>query len=261
MAKKELISALLKFGARTYMPGLVPVVDPLLDTLAQRKDTETENSTTQVYVSPQQFWRELVKRPHGMYAVIGRPGTGKTALCLAICTILNRPTWVIGIPERHLEKLEFPAREWQFDKSTLSKLAQDIENVENGSVILIDDAALFFDVRSYGQQQAVVIEKLVMVRRHRDVTIIVNSQLSATVDKYLMSPDILFLKPPDLLFGDNERPYIQRWERVAEEEFAKIHPKQWGKWVYVVSNQPPFRGMLDYPLPPGWSDALSKNKA
>lgn len=260
MGKSERVAwEAAKAVARQFLPNWANVVSTLASEVMGEPlsgDLSADTGTAK------QFWQGLRARQSGLYAVIGRPGMGKTALCVGICTALNRPTFVIGIKQKMLDRFTFPAIEMPFeDEGHVLESLKSLREMERPRVFLIDDAGLFFNNQSYRNVSSLFLQEMVGVRRHHNITIVVNGQQSSTIHKHLLDPDILFLKPPSLLFADNEREYIRGLERHALNRFAKIPSKDWVKWVYVVSDLPPFRGMMQYNCPPGWDEYVSKNKA
>ncbi|MFH1486573.1 MAG: hypothetical protein ABIH46_10920 [Chloroflexota bacterium] len=203
-----------------------------------------------------EFLEKLRRRDFGLLLIMGRRGSGKTALSLRLVEFIGkRRNFAIGIPRKklpaHIEALD--------DELTLENLDS---SVPNGSVVVIDDAGLFYGAGSYRTANTKALQKLLDICRHREVILIVNVQRAASLDRRLCDPDIVFLKPPSLMYMRSEDEALKRFMKPAEEAFAALAEKSsieaWKSHVYVVSDD--FEGMIEYELPQHWSEALTKNK-
>lgn len=262
---------LLRQGVRVLRPDLMPFVDLLARgvTMGQQLSSPAPAAAAAeaaepaaLTVSERQFWQALAQRDWGLYAIVGRPNTGKSVLSLALASFINEhhaaPAAVIGIEQWKLAALHFPAREWDGqDESTLLREIGSIETTPGPKILIIDDASLWFGIDSYSRPSAAALRNLINVRRHHQLTLILNCQESAGLHKHLMKPDVLFLKPMSLLYQDVERATIRRVQGEAMRFFSQVSPLEWKRWAYVVSDDPPFRGAVRYGRPPGWKDEFS----
>jgi DNA replication protein DnaC len=213
-------------------------------------------------VDVRQFWKTLAEREWGLYAVVGRPGTGKTTLSLTLASFINdhhrAPAYVIGIEQWKLDYLAFPAQEWtDTDEEKLLEKIASLERTPGPKILVIDDASLWFGIDSYSRPSAHALRNLINVRRHHQLTLILNCQESAGLHKHLMKPDVLFLKPMSMLYQDIERPFIKRMQEEAMAYFSQMPSHEWKEWAFAASDDPPFRGVVRYGKPPGWEDHFS----
>jgi hypothetical protein len=195
------------------------------------------------------FLAELLALPAGLFVTLGRRGSGKTAFDLKLAQAYHRqgrPVFVIGMPQRVLSRFGF--REITPDR---------LDALPNGSVLVIDDVALFFSNRDYAK--AGLLHKLIIESRHRRIVIIVNAHNSALVDKYLLEATALFLKPSSSVTQDLQRGGVRELIKRADAAFTQI-PREVRKGrIYAASDELEFEGMLAYTPPDGWSQAVSEH--
>lgn len=197
------------------------------------------------------FLQELAQRRDGLFLALGRRGSGKTALCLKLAQLYHnqsRPVYVIGIPQTVLNRFGFQALE----PEALSKLP-------NGSVLVIDDVALFFSNRDYAR--AGVLHEAIIASRHRDIIVIVNAHNSALIDKYLLEATALFLKPASSMTDDLQRSGLRTLVARSNAAFQGMRPEEYRGKVYAASDDLGFEGMLNLTPPQGWSERVSKHRS
>ena len=188
----------------------------------------------------------------GVVVILGRRGTGKTALACRLAERWKRRTYAIGIPRRVL-----PEGDWfQVDM-------QDggLETVRNGSTLLIDDASNFFDSRRHASEENRGLAGLLRIARHKDLLVVANSQYSKGLERSLFDVNALVLKPPGMLWRALELEEFRAiYQPVAAfYEPMSLHDQQRHAWVLAdVLDQP----AVVHVTPPAWYGARqSKNKA
>ncbi len=209
---------------------------------------DTIEGEYRVLEDPTPMLVKLYKSPNGIIGVLGARGTGKTALSLAIAQFLNRPIYAIGISPQAMDDLG------------TSIGPDEIDTVPDGSTIIIDDAGLSFGTRDYAQEASQKLHDLLATVRHRDIMIIANSTSSATMDRYLLDADIIFLKPVSRFHAEAERRGIQKFMDKATEVLLSIPESQRQSYAYVISDVYNFEGLIYYHLPRGFNERISKNK-
>lgn len=174
--------------------------------------------------------------------ILGARGTGKTALGLRILENVAhaRPCVAMG-----------------FERSSLPRWIEpvgSIDDVEDGSCVLIDEGGILFGSRSSMSEANKLLSELILISRHKDLAIVFISQNSSNLEvNVLRQADYLLLKPASLLQLDFERKIVEKVYRSAKNGF-ETHTGVEGL-VYVYSDA--FRGFARNDLPSFWDHGLS----
>ena len=250
------IGRYMRIGMAAYDGNLEPAIEYVMERLVQhRPSTATRVAATAQQVIKQHerqkaaFFRRFTSQTYGVYLVLGARGTGKTALALRLTEILERSTYAVGIPNDVAPSWITPVT------------IDDLIDTPNHSVVIIDDASLFASTSQARSPEMLALQELINICRHVDITIIITGQQAASIYKYVMDADALFLKPPSLLFKEFERAEVAKLFALAQGAFAQIPQHQRIKRlrsVFVVS--PEYVGLMEFQKPKGWSDSLSKSK-
>ncbi len=189
-------------------------------------------------------FKSRLKRSSLIILITGKRGSGKTALGMKLLELLagHRTAYYIG-------KAKLPRYIKQVNK---------IEDVKNNSVVLIDEAAIFFSARDSMKQSNKFLSNIMAIARHKNLSLIIITQNSAMLElNVLRLSDTLLFKEPSLLQSRFERKAISDLFKKADEHFNKIKDKK--KHFYVIDDE--FEGMLSFSLPSFWSDKISKSFA
>lgn len=230
--------------ALTAPHGPIVADDGVLAELAQRGIPVLQDRAASA------FWRSLRETEFGTYLVLGRKGSGKTALSLLLAELHSKPLLVIGLDQALLDRLPIDAEE--------IPPAALIHDLPSNVTMLVDDAVLFFSNYQYNSPVAARIREIIALQRHFHHHLIFNSQLGASLNRYVVEPTVLFLKPASMLFADLERPHLRKRFENAQRAFSLVDVALWPRYVYALTDQ--HEGMLETELPTGWSSALSRNK-
>ncbi len=191
-------------------------------------------------------WMESVAKSDSKIGIIlGARGTGKTAFGIKflenIHSKYNRRCFAIGFSEDDLPS-------WISSVSGTSEL-------ENNSFVLIDEGGILFNSRSSMSNANKLLSELIMIARHKNISILFISQNSSNLEvNILRQADFLILKPSSLLQKEFERKIIQKIYRETEEHFKKHGDKPGITHVYSSN----FRGFITNPLPSFWGEKISK---
>ena len=191
-------------------------------------------------------WIENVAKSDSKIGIIlGARGTGKTAFGIKflenIYSKYNRKCFAMGFSKDNLPS-------WIKSVSVISDL-------ENDSFVLIDEGGILFNSRSSMSNANKLLSELIMIARHKNISILFISQNSSNLEvNILRQADFLILKPSSLLQKEFERKIIQKIYGETEEHFKK-HGNNTGITHVYSSN---FRGFITNPLPSFWAENISK---
>ena len=178
--------------------------------------------------------------------IIGSRGSGKTAFGIKLLENLyskkKKKCFSMGFNEKELPF-------W-------IKNVKEISEIENDSFVLIDEGGILFSSRSSMSNANKLLSQLMMIARHKNITILFISQNSSNLEiNILRQADFLILKPSSLLQKEFERKIIQKIYQESKDYFEKYN-RDLGA-TYVYSGQ--FKGFVSNPLPSFWKENLSKS--
>ncbi len=191
------------------------------------------------------FEHNFFSKPSMIGIILGARGSGKSALGMKLLENVQAKA------KRHVCAMGFKTETlpaWIHVVTTL-------EEIPSNSVVLLDEAGIEFSSRSSMSNVNKLLGSLMLVARHKDLSILFIAQNSSNLDvNILRQADFLFLKPSSLLQKDFEREKIKDMYAEVKDHFAQH--KQLPGLVYVYSD--PFRGFVTNPLPTFWSQKTSK---
>ncbi|MEM4259244.1 MAG: zonular occludens toxin domain-containing protein [Candidatus Pacearchaeota archaeon] len=182
--------------------------------------------------------------------IFGKRGSGKSALGFRLLENIHHKTarkcFVLGVDERE----SMP--EW-------INPIEKIEDVPNGSVVLVDEGAVSFSARESMSKSNKGLSSILAIARHKNLTILFITQNTGMIDKNVLKmSDILLVKQGSLLQLEMERPEIRKFYEKAESLFEKLEGDK-RQYVYLIDSD--FEGALSHTLPSFWTETLSKNQA
>ena len=178
--------------------------------------------------------------------ILGARGSGKTAFGMKFLENFHakhkKKCFAIGFNENELPF-------W-------IKGVSDISELKNDSFVLIDEGGVLFNSRSFMSNANKMLSQLIMIARHKNLSILFISQNSSNLEvNVLRQADFLILKPSSLLQKEFERKIIQKIYSEAGESFKKFEKDEGTTHIYSGS----FRGFISNPLPSFWRENLSKS--
>jgi len=192
-------------------------------------------------------WIDHVSKSDSQIGIIlGARGSGKTAFGIKFLENFHsrhkKECFAIGFKEE-----EMPS--W-------INVVSDIEKIKNNSMVLIDEGGVLFNSRSSMSNANKLLSQLIMVARHKNISIIFISQNSSNLEvNILRQADFLALKPSSLLQKEFERKIIQKIYESTNEHFEKF--KEHKGITHIYSSK--FRGFIANPLPSFWKEGISKS--
>lgn len=191
------------------------------------------------------FFEYLKKNDSFIALTIGARGSGKTAVSLSLLEALRgskKYYFAMGFSRDALP-------EWIY-------WVDDVSKVKNDSLVLVDEGGILFSSRSSMSDANKVLSELLMIARHKNISIIFISQNSSNLEiNTLRQADVLILKKHSLLQKNFERKIIAKLYDEYEFDFSKYKKIKGLSLVY--SDQ--FVGFLDVGLPSFWSQKTSKS--
>ncbi len=192
-------------------------------------------------------WLEKVYESDSQIGIIlGARGSGKTSFGMKFLENFHskhkKKCFAIGFNEDELPS-------W-------IKGVTDISELENDSFVLIDEGGVLFNSRSSMSSANKMLSQLIMIARHKNISILFISQNSSNLEvNILRQADFLILKPSSLLQKEFERKIIQKIYSEAGESFKEFEEDEGVSHIYSGS----FRGFVSNPLPSFWRENLSKS--
>ena len=192
-------------------------------------------------------WMDHVSKSDSQIGIIlGARGSGKTAFGIKFLENFharhNKTCFAMGFQED-----EMPA--W-------INVVSDISKIKNNSLVLIDEGGILFNSRSSMSNANKLLSELMMIARHKNISILFISQNSSNLEvNILRQAYFLALKPSSLLQKEFERKIIQKIYDSSGEHFEKFKEQQ--GLTHIYSNK--FRGFVTNPLPSFWEERISKS--
>ncbi len=177
--------------------------------------------------------------------ILGARGTGKSAIGLKILENIHAQT------DRPVAALGFNAK----DMPSWLTCIEEIDQIENGSFVLVDEGGILFSSRSSMSEPNKLLSEILLVARHKDLSVLFITQNSSNLEiNTIRQADYMILKPSSLLQRDFERKKIRDIYDGAKEEFKKYKDDKGLAYIYANN----FHGFISNPLPSFWSDQVSK---
>lgn len=178
--------------------------------------------------------------------ILGARGSGKTAFGIKFLENFyvkhGKKCFAIGFLEKELPS-------W-------IDVISDVGEIKNDSLVLIDEGGVLFNSRSSMSSANKMLSELIMIARHKNISILFVSQNSSNLEvNILRQADFLVLKPSSLLQKDFERKTIQRIYEGADVHFKEFVDKVGVTHIYSGK----FRGFVVNPLPSFWKEGISKS--
>jgi len=136
----------------------------------------------------------------------------------------------------------------------------EIEEIENGSVVLFDEAYLSFYSREFMKDSNKLIDVTSGIAGHKDILLIFVTQQTRRLDiSIIASARFILFKKPSLLQSRFDRPQLRAITGDVFNAFKSVSNHM--NSCYIIT--PDFEGMIEKSntLPEWWSDEISKSYA
>lgn len=146
-----------------------------------------------------------------------------------------------------------------FDKNEMPswiKVAEQVDQIQNDAIVLIDEGGILFSSRKSMSTPNKLLSDLILVARHKNLSILFISQNSSNLDvNIIRQADFLILKPSSLLQIDFERKKIKDIYKEVHNHFKELKENKGLTYIYADK----FRGFVNSPLPSFWNQEISKS--
>jgi len=181
--------------------------------------------------------------------ILGKRGSGKTAFSCKLAEYVfaahQVPVWMVGVPTEIAPYLP-----------TWISLTMDIEQVDLGAFVIIDESGLQYMAMRYQSDANTIMHKLLQIARHRRQSLIFACQVAADVDKSIIrQADCIVFKQPNLMQPKNDRPEVRDAAARALKIFEGLPKEERLQTAYI--HDADFEGVLQYELPEWWREELS----
>ncbi len=226
----------------------------------------TENKPPQHGVSKEKFLRDFKKDCWGVNLVVGKSGSGKTALCTRLSEFVNRITYSINMLKTPkwitpLQRIRISEDDFGNFQECIFVFQNGIETpAEKGCTVIVDDAGNILESNQMYNTPNETMKKLTFIARHLNICFFVNIQDTSSLNKQVVGQSrAIFFKEPALLQFGTERDFIGKMIEDEVRPFFELVPKEQRKfYTYVFSSD--FKGVIKTGLAKGWTKEISQNK-
>jgi hypothetical protein len=235
---------------------LLTGVEKLVDLFKAEKEKSAERIGKQSYAAFkdiksssgnfQKFESMLKNKDSTIGIILGARGSGKSAFGLKLLENLH------ALTGRKIFAMGFKSEEMPH----WIHVVEDLDSIENNSYVLIDEGGILFSARKGFSDANQLLSELLLIARHKDLSILFISQNSANLEiNAIRQADYLVLKSSSLLQLDFERKKIKEIYLEAKDDFEKY--KKAKGLTYIYSDA--FKGFVANPLPTFWTQNISKS--
>ncbi|MBW3002398.1 AAA family ATPase [Candidatus Woesearchaeota archaeon] len=177
--------------------------------------------------------------------ILGARGTGKSAIGLKL---LENAHAKAG---KQVYAIGFNAK----DIPNWINAAETPEEVENDSIVLIDESGISFSSRKSMSNANQLLSSLLMIARHKNISVLFITQNSSNLEvNVLRQADFLVMKPSSLMQKDFERKKIKEVYESMQPGFEEL--KGTTGLTYIHSDK--YQGFVTNDLPSFWTTSVSK---
>ena len=177
--------------------------------------------------------------------ILGARGTGKSAIGMKLLENFKAKTG------KNIYALGFNSK----DLPNWINVVKSIDDVENNSVLLVDESGIEFSSRESMTNKNKLLSNILLISRHRDLSLALISQSSANIEiNAIRQSDYIILKPSSLLQKDFERKRIKEMYDEVDKEFEELKDDEGLAYIYSHN----YKGFISNPLPSFWNSKVSK---
>lgn len=193
----------------------------------------------------QNFEEKILSSSSTIGIILGARGTGKSAIGMKILENFKAKTG------KNVYALGFNAE----DLPNWITIVKSIDDVENNSVLLVDESGIEFSSRESMTNKNKLLSNILMISRHKDLSLALISQNSSNIEiNAIRQSDYIILKLSSLLQKDFERKRIKEMYDEVEKEFEEFKDDKGLAYIYSHN----YKGFISNPLPSFWNSKVSK---
>jgi len=231
------------FTPRKQQPKHIPIKKSTKSQEAQYQDFTLINETEGDY---DEWIEDFYTSDSKIGVILGSRGSGKTAFGVKLLenahAKYNTHCYALGF------KIE-TMPPW-------ITVVDDISTIGTDAIVLIDEGGILFNARDAMSNANKILTDLMLVARHKNLTIIFISQSSSNLEiNILRQADFLVLKKSSLLQKEFERKIIQKMYGDIQDDFKKYKRNKGVAYIYAGN----FKGFISNTLPSFWSGKISKS--
>ena len=192
-------------------------------------------------------WLKVIIPP-SVVLVLGKRGSGKSGLGYRLLELFRYQLtpYVLGIPAEAQKLLP----DW-------IGVAEDLDQIPQGSIVLVDEAYLNYHSRESLKIQNREMSKIINLSRQRNLTLIFITQEARQIDKNIASQaNVVIFKELAMLQLRFDRPELSDIAARARLAFNNVSSDK-RRWAYVYSPDADFMDLMENALPTFWSAKLS----
>jgi len=216
-----------------------PQIEPLHDPLTELKNKKGELSA---------FEKKIFTNNSMIGLILGARGTGKSAIGMRLLENFKVQTtkkiYALGFKEETLP-------DW-------IQVIQDINELQNDSVLLIDEGGIEFSSRKSMSDGNKLLSELLLISRHKNLSVLMITQSSSNLEiNAIRQADYLIMKPSSLLQKDFERKKIKDIYESVNQDFEELKDDLGLTYIYGSN----YAGFVSNSLPSFWDEKVSKGYA
>jgi len=203
-------------------------------------------------------WMLILQHPR-IYVILGHRGSGKSCSGHAILEYLHY-TYNIKAYFVNAYGGAVPAEKRKLLPEWI-QIVNSIEEVDNNSVVLIDEAYLIFHARTSMREatKRVSMDKILELSRQKNISLIFITQRSTKLDKNIIeATDTFIIRKIHPSQIEYERANVKKMLEKAYEEFKRIPPSEAKRYCYVVAETDGIEAFKMIGMPSYWSEELSR---
>ncbi len=201
------------------------------------------------HTNPKQYpWLDILP-PGSVTLIIGKPGSGKSALGYFLLERLHYRTscYVVNLPKRAHRNLPL----WL-------GVVESLEEAPLDAALLVDEGALQFSARmSASEKNRRLLEAISLARQRNQIIIFIAQEASYIDINIVRGLTTLIVKEPAPLQMLLERVELKQFIQRAKGEFERIEEDK-RCWAYIAFSPGGYQGIVRVAKPDFFSDALSK---
>ncbi len=194
----------------------------------------------------EEFSDKVLRSSSSVGLILGARGSGKSATGLRLIENIKTKT------DKKVDAMGFKKE----NIPSWINIVDSLDEVDDNSILLVDEGGIQFGARDAMTNVNKLISNILLVARHRDLSVVFITQSSANLEiNAIRQADYLILKKSSLLQRDFERKKIRDIYDSVKEDFEKYKGDKGVSYIYSDA----YLGFVNIDLPSFWSEEVSKS--